>query len=67
MTEPICFNCGIRLGLWTSMEKLLKKKLPVFCCPKCSEEFPDKDTKEFEEKLKELHQNTHNIGNGGEE
>lgn len=50
MTQAKCFNCGISLeGIGKSMEKLIEDELPLFCCVRCSEEFP---TDEKEKKIR---------------
>ena len=37
-----------------TLEELIEMRLPIFCSTKCSLEFPDNGTPEFEQKLKEL-------------
>lgn len=57
MAKVICFNCEKGLvGVGKPLEELIKDKLPLFCSIKCSLEFPDNHTPEFEERLEKIKQ-----------
>lgn len=55
MGNVICFYCKVGLPLvGKPLKELIEDELPVFCSTDCSLLFPDKGSREFEEKLKEL-------------
>ncbi len=60
MTKAICFNCKKNIPTMKTMEDLLISGLPIFCCIKCSLEFPDNHTKEFNSRLEDLRKRCQN-------
>ena len=54
MSQAKCFECEEVMDVGRSMEDLLKARFPIFCSIKCSLDFPDNHTKDFDDRINKL-------------